>query len=55
MKNHGRYPIWFTGTRRTYWRAVLEKEDGTYWCKWYGQLIAINWGDTGTFYTVEKY
>ena len=53
-ENMGFYPIWFTGTRRTYSRTVYKKDD-RFFVKWYGELIEVKRGESGNFYTVEEY
>ena len=52
--DHGSCPIWFTGSRLTYWRNIWQSEDGRYWVIWYNQQIEVRRGG-GYFVTVDKY
>lgn len=57
MDSIGKYPIWFTGSRKTVWRTVYSTgttQDRKYYCIWYDQAVEIvhdAWG----YHTVEQY
>lgn len=46
--------IYFWGSREHHERLLFEKDDGTLWCRWYGQLIQIERRTSG-WWTVESY
>ena len=57
MDSIGRYPIWFTGSRRTVQRTVYtagDFPDRKYYCIWYSQIVELvhdQWG----YKTVKQY
>ena len=53
-KNHGQYPIWLWGSRKTITRSVYEAQDGRCYIVWYGQMIEVKHGWIG-YTTIEAY
>lgn len=52
--------IYFWGSGEYHERLVFERNDGTFWCRWYGQLVQVEnryndkWSSSG-WRTIESY
>lgn len=54
MKNHGKYSIYLTGSKKRIERTVYEDEYGKCYVKWYGNMIEVKRSGFG-YSTVDKY
>ena len=53
MTNHGQYEIYLTGSRKNIRRCVYEDATGREFIVWYNQIIEVERGMGGRFYTKE--
>ena len=55
MTNHGQYEIYLTGSRKNIKRNVYEDTTGREFIVWYNQIIEVERGWGGRYYTKEAY
>lgn len=53
--NHGQYEIYLTGSRKNVRRNVYEDETGREYIVWYNQIVEVERGFGGRYYTKEAY
>ena len=55
LKNCGRDYIYLTGSQKTIERTIYTDNDGNSYCKFYGDLVAVERSKTCGYHTKERY